>query len=45
MWAVGLGPAERVGEAHVVLPSLENVNWADLRARLAQAAQDGQAKI
>jgi len=37
MWAVGLGPVERVGAAHVVLPSLEGVHWADLRARLAQA--------
>lgn len=44
MWAVGLGPAERVGQAHVVLPSLQDVHWADVRAGLAQAAQDGQAK-
>jgi beta-phosphoglucomutase len=39
MWAVGLGPVERVGAAHVVLPSLEGVHWADLQARLAQAAE------
>ena len=39
MWAVGLGPVERVGVAHVVLPSLEGVHWADLRARLTQAAE------
>ena len=38
MWAVGLGPVERVGAAHVVLPSLEGVHWADLLARLAQVA-------
>ena len=37
MWAVGLGPAERVGAAHVVLPSLAGVTWADLKAKLAQA--------
>jgi len=34
MWTVGLGPTERVGAAHVVLPSLEGVTWADLRAKL-----------
>jgi beta-phosphoglucomutase len=31
MRAVGLGPVERVGAAHVVLPSLEGVSWADLQ--------------
>jgi len=35
MWAVGLGPNERVGAAHVVLPSLAGVKWADLRAKLS----------
>lgn len=39
MWAVGLGPVERVGEAHVVLSSLENVHWADLRGKLQQLAK------
>jgi kojibiose phosphorylase len=37
MLAVGLGPVERVGAAHVVLPSLEGVHWADLQAKLSQA--------
>jgi beta-phosphoglucomutase len=32
--AVGLGPQERVGEADVVLPSLEGVYWQDLQAKL-----------
>ncbi|BBD66262.1 beta-phosphoglucomutase [Nostoc commune NIES-4072] len=39
MWAVGLGPAERVGAAHVVLPSLEGVTWADLKAKLSNIAR------
>jgi len=39
MWVVGLGPVERVGAAHVVLPSLEGVSWAALQARLARAAE------
>ncbi|MEA5627766.1 beta-phosphoglucomutase [Nostoc sp. UHCC 0251] len=39
MWAVGLGPAERVGAAHVVYPSLEGVKWADLRAKLSNIAR------
>ncbi|OKH16105.1 beta-phosphoglucomutase [Nostoc calcicola FACHB-389] len=34
MWAVGLGPVERVGAAHVVLPSLAGVKWADIRSQL-----------
>ena len=37
MWAIGLGPAERVGAAHMVLPSLDGVTWTDLQAKLAQA--------
>ncbi|MEH2195162.1 MAG: beta-phosphoglucomutase [Nostoc sp.] len=36
MWAVGLGPVERVGAAHVVLPSLAGIKWADLRAKLGE---------
>jgi kojibiose phosphorylase len=36
MWAVGLGPVERVGAAHVVLPSLEGVRWAELLTKLSQ---------
>jgi kojibiose phosphorylase len=36
MWAVGLGPVERVGAAHVVLPSLEKVHWAELLDKLSQ---------
>jgi kojibiose phosphorylase len=39
MWAVGLGPTERVGAAHVVLPSLEGVKWTDLRAKLSNIAR------
>lgn len=35
MWAVGLGPNERVGAAHVALPSLAGVRWAGLLNRLA----------
>ena len=42
MWAVGLGPSERVGAAHVVLPSLEGVHWADLLSRLAQIVEQAQ---
>lgn len=45
MWAVGLGPEERVGEAHVVLANLE-IRWTDLLARLQQAATgDRQAQL
>ncbi|MFH7026356.1 MAG: beta-phosphoglucomutase [Heteroscytonema crispum UTEX LB 1556] len=34
MWAVGLGPVERVGKAHVVLPSLEGVRLQDLHEQI-----------
>jgi kojibiose phosphorylase len=34
MLSVGLGPRERVGAAHVVLPSLEGVSWANLQSQL-----------
>ncbi|MDJ0706088.1 MAG: beta-phosphoglucomutase [Leptolyngbyaceae cyanobacterium MO_188.B28] len=37
MWAIGLGPAERVGAAHVVLPSLDGITLTDLTSKLAQA--------
>ncbi|BBD58657.1 HAD-superfamily hydrolase subfamily IA, variant 3 [Nostoc sp. HK-01] len=36
MWAVGLGPVERVGAADVVLPSLAGVKWADIQAKLSE---------
>jgi kojibiose phosphorylase len=39
MWAVGLGPTERVGDADIVLPSLEGVHWADLYTRMTQVAR------
>jgi beta-phosphoglucomutase len=39
MWAVGLGPAERVGTAHIVLPSLEGVRWTDIRAHLTEVVK------
>ncbi len=35
MKVVGLGPKERVGKAHIVLPSLDNVTWKDLQQHLA----------
>jgi kojibiose phosphorylase len=36
MWTVGLGPVERVGTAHAVLPSLAGIKWADIKAKLSQ---------
>jgi beta-phosphoglucomutase len=37
-WAVGIGPAERVGAAHVVLPNLEGASWSGLLTRLASVS-------
>ncbi|MEB3177609.1 MAG: beta-phosphoglucomutase [Nostocaceae cyanobacterium] len=39
MWAVGLGPTERVGAADVVLPSLAGIHWRDLQAKLSGLAK------
>lgn len=39
MWAVGLGPVDRVQDAHTVLPSLENVHWPQLLEQLATTVQ------
>ncbi|MBW4477442.1 MAG: beta-phosphoglucomutase [Tolypothrix brevis GSE-NOS-MK-07-07A] len=39
MWAIGLGPVERVGAAHIVLPSLAGANWSDIRAKLDNVAR------
>jgi beta-phosphoglucomutase len=36
MRSVGLGPAERLSQANVVLPSLERVTWQDLQQHLAK---------
>ena len=33
MWTVGIEPAERVGAAHVVLPGLAGIKWANLQAK------------
>ncbi len=38
MWAVGLGPAERVGHAHARFDSLQGVTLASLRAALENAS-------
>jgi kojibiose phosphorylase len=34
MWAVGIGPQERVGNAHIVLPNLAGITWANLLNKL-----------
>ncbi|MDX2214197.1 MAG: beta-phosphoglucomutase [Oculatellaceae cyanobacterium bins.114] len=37
MWSVGLGPNERVGAAHLVLPNLAEVRWETLLNQLSHA--------
>ena len=34
MWAIGLGPRDRVGAAHIVLPNLMGIHWTDLQSKL-----------
>ncbi len=38
MWAIGLGPEERVGHAHVRFESLQGVTWERLQAGLEEAS-------
>jgi beta-phosphoglucomutase len=39
MWALGLGPTERVGKAHLTLSTLAGLSWNDLLARLGEVKQ------
>ncbi|MBD2461377.1 beta-phosphoglucomutase [Oscillatoria sp. FACHB-1407] len=39
MWAIGLGPNERVGKAHLVLPNLTDVHWEMLLQQLSDAVR------
>ncbi len=39
MWAIGIGPVERVGAAHIVLPNLEGIKWADIREQLSNISR------
>ncbi|MBH8556030.1 beta-phosphoglucomutase [Nostocaceae cyanobacterium CENA357] len=39
MWTVGLGPPERVGASHIVLPNLAGVKWAELQAKLSDVSK------
>jgi|GEM_PF-32847 kojibiose phosphorylase len=36
MRTIGLGPVERVGNAHVVLPNLDGVSWSEIVCRFLQ---------
>jgi len=45
MWTVGLGPAERVGAAHIVFPSLAGVHWVTLQAELSRIAKGYVARL
>lgn len=39
-WTVGLGPQERVGEAHLVLPNLAGVHLADILSAFQSQVRD-----
>jgi kojibiose phosphorylase len=36
IWTIGLGPESRVGDADIVLPSLDGVTWKELQDKLSQ---------
>ena len=35
MWVLGVGPADRLAQAHLVLPTLNNIGWADILAKVS----------
>jgi kojibiose phosphorylase len=41
MWVAGIGPPERVGAAHVMLPDLKGISWASLQEQIELVAQEG----
>jgi kojibiose phosphorylase len=43
MWAAGIGPAERVGAAHVVLPDLNGITWKSLQEQIEFVSQEGNS--
>ncbi|MEA5551313.1 beta-phosphoglucomutase [Anabaena cylindrica UHCC 0172] len=38
MWAVGMGPPERVGTAHIILPNLAGMTWEKLQSKFRDIA-------
>lgn len=34
MWVLGVGPYERLAQAHLILPSLAGVSWTDILAKI-----------
>jgi kojibiose phosphorylase len=36
MWTIGIGPVDRLGSAHIVLPNLMDVHLADLQTKLGK---------
>ncbi len=45
MWAVGIGPAERVGRSHVMLPNLAGLTWNDLLIKLGETEKFAAASM
>ncbi|MBD2296052.1 beta-phosphoglucomutase [Anabaena sphaerica FACHB-251] len=45
MWAVGMGPPERVGNAHIVLPCLDGMTWGKLQGKFRDIALEKRAVI
>ena len=34
MWVLGVGPYERLAQAHLILPTLAGVSWTDILAKI-----------
>ena len=43
MWTIGLGPKDRVGNAHLVYPSLHQISWQRALETLTLIAQNPKA--
>ena len=42
MWVLGVGPYERLSQAHLVLPTLAGIGWADILAKVNYYHRSGR---
>jgi hypothetical protein len=35
MWVLGVGPFDRLHQAHLILPTLAGITWADILTKIA----------
>jgi beta-phosphoglucomutase len=45
MWVLGVGPSERLARAHLVLPTLADIGWTDILAKVYYCHTAAERKI